>query len=114
MNEDWFDRFVTAIREDGREMRAISLAAGCGPNYVQQITKNGKRPGVDRFVRILNVLGSASTLYILTGLQMSEDDEAFFRLAASMDPKLKKEALRFFRSLRDASGNKAPDPDPAD
>ena len=103
MADDWYNRFVKAIQDDGRDLKAISLAAHCGPNYVQQMIKDGKRPGVDKFLAILNVLGSASALYVLTGLEMTAEDEAFFRAVAKLDPELKAEAYRFFQKLQASS-----------
>lgn len=103
MDSGWYERFLRAIEEDDRDMKAISRAAGLGPNYVQQMVKDGKRPGVDRFMAILNTLGSASALYVLTGINMSEEDEEFFRVVGSLDPELKAEAHRFFRKLKETS-----------
>ena len=110
MADGWYERFVGAIKADGRDLKAISLAARCGENYVQQMIKDGKRPGVDKFMAILSVLGSASALYVLTGLEMTEEDEAFFRAASSLDPDLKAEAYRFFRRLQATPDKKEPPP----
>lgn len=74
MDDKWFDRFLELIEADGRGMKAISLAAKCGENYVQQMVKNGKRPTVDKFMAILDVLGSASAVYVLTGFKLSQAD----------------------------------------
>jgi hypothetical protein len=108
MNKDWYSRFVEMIEKDGRDMKAISQAAGCGPNYVQQMVRNGKRPTVDRFLAILNVLGSASAMYVLTGHERTPEDDEFIRVVASLDPELRAEAYRFFRALRAKSGGQEP------
>lgn len=112
MNQDWYGRFVDAIRKDGRDLKTISKAAGCGPNYVQQIIKDNKRPTVDRFMAILHVLGSPSALYVLTGHEPSPDDEDFIRLFSGLDPKLRAEAHRFFRALQDRPGTQGPSDEP--
>ncbi len=114
MVNGWYERFVGAIKADGRDLKAISLAARCGENYVQQMIKDGKRPGVDKFMAILTVLGSASALYVLTGLEMTDEDEAFFRAASALDPKLKAEAYRFFQTIQESAGKTARSPDPQD
>lgn len=77
-------------------MKEISKAADCGPNYVQQMLKNGKRPTLDRFIRILQVLGLGPAMYILTGHERTSEDEEFMLAVAGRDPKLKAEARRFF------------------
>lgn len=103
MVEGWYQRFVNAIEQDGRDLKAISLAARCGENYVQQMLRDGKRPSVDKFMSILGVLGSASAFYVLMGIEMTDEDEAFFRAALSLDPALKAEAYRFFRTLQETT-----------
>lgn len=100
MNEDWFDRLEAAIKADGRDMKTISLAAKCGPNYVQQMLKERKRPGVDKFISIISVLGSAKAFEILTGQRLNADDLEFIRMASLLDPEAKKAAVSFFQSLK--------------
>lgn len=113
MLEDWYPRFAKAIEDDGRAMKEISRAAGCGPNYVQQMLKNGKRPTLDRFIRILQVLGPGPAMYILTGHEKTSEDEEFMLAVAGLDPKLKAEARRFLSVLKDRLDNPKPsDADP--
>lgn len=114
MKKDWFDRLVDAIKGDGRDLKAISLAARCGPNYVQQMIKNGKRPGVDRFLAILEALGSASAFHVLTGYEFTAEDEEFFRAVANLDPDLKKDAYGFLLKLQATSSKKELLPGPQD
>lgn len=101
MSEDWFDRFKRAIDRDPRPARQISLAAGLGVNYVQQSLKDGKKMSADNLIRILDVLGSASALYIFTGIDLTGEEEEVFRLLSGLDPKLRSAALAFFRDLKD-------------
>jgi hypothetical protein len=100
MNADWFDRLEAAIKADGRDMKTISLAAKCGPNYVQQMLKERKRPGVDKFISIISVLGSAKAFEILTGQRLNDEDLEFIRLASLLEPEAKKAAVSFFQSLQ--------------
>ena len=107
MADDWYSRLVSAIRADGRDMRALSLAAKCGPNYIQQMIKDGKRPTVDKLMSILDVLGEAKTFEILTGAQLTAEDLEFVRLTSSLDGDAKRAALSFFQALQakqDSSG----------
>ena len=100
MSETWFDRLQAAVQADGRPLREISLAAKCGVNYLQQIFKDRKEPGVDRLISILNVLGTGSTLYVLTGRTFTREDEEFLSLVLGLDPSLRDKALGFFHALQ--------------
>jgi hypothetical protein len=61
MSETWKDRLLKAVDDDGRSDRAISLAAGFGPNFVSQMrgTKAAapKKPNVEYVRRLASVLG---------------------------------------------------------
>lgn len=112
MESGWYDRFIDAVKADERDPKAISLEAGCGQNYLQQIMKYRKRPGVDRFVRILNVLGSASALYIILGIDATQRDEEFFRVAVGLDGDLKEDAYRLLEKIKGREDKPAPRPSP--
>lgn len=100
MNEDWFPRLLAAIDSDGRSKRAISMAAGLGPNFVQQMSKDGKVPGADKLLAILNALGTARTFYVLTGIEMRAEDEEMFREFLSLPVEMREKLLGFARSFR--------------
>lgn len=100
MQDDWFTRFREVLASDGRSKREISVAAGFGVNYVQQALKDEKEMGAGKLMSILRVLGSAQSLYVLTGIKMGPDDEEFFRIALSLPPELRSGALEFFRALQ--------------
>lgn len=60
---EWRRRLVEAIKASDKSMRSISLGAGLGPNYIQQLLKDGKEPTIGVFAAIaaeLNV--SVATL----------------------------------------------------
>jgi transcriptional regulator with XRE-family HTH domain len=57
MPEDWFDRLKQVIADDGRTQRVISIAAGMGPNYVQQMLKKDQPPKLNTLERLMEVLG---------------------------------------------------------
>ncbi len=73
MNEGWYSRLVEAIEKDGRSHRAISLAAGLGPNYVHQMIADGKEPGTAKFVRLLESLGAEASLYVTLGFELTPE-----------------------------------------
>ena len=99
MADGWFERLVAALEADGRGMRALSLAAKCGPNYIQQMISNGKRPTVDKLLAILDVLGEERALEILIGTRLSKTDIDFIQFFSKLDPSAKDVALSFFRTL---------------
>lgn len=104
MENGWFDRLKEAIESDPRSPRAISLAAKCGPNYVQQMLKEGKEPGSDRLARLLDVLGTSGAMYVLAGIRMSDDDRELLKAITPLSPELRASALRFLTELA-ASGS---------
>lgn len=100
MRNGWFDRLKQAIERDPRSMTAISLAAGCGQNYVQQMFRDGKEPGADRLARLIDVLGETSGLYVLTGLDLTDADLEFLRIARQLSPDAKARAADLFRAMK--------------
>lgn len=107
MENTWFDRLIEAIKADGRDMRTISLAAKCGPNYVQQMIKDNKHPGIDRFIRIVNVLGASKAFHILTGKALSDADLEFLATASQLDEDTKKQAVSLFRTILEKQESQA-------
>jgi hypothetical protein len=82
MKGNWRDRLLAAIDEDGRSDRAISLAAGLGPNFIGQLrgTKSAapKKPNIEYVRKISSALGRE--LSSIVG-QTDEDDEQQLRSA---------------------------------
>ena len=103
MRGGWQKRLFEAIENDGRDMKAISLAAGCGQNYVQQMIRDGKRPRIDNFVRILKTLGRASSLYIILGTDLTQQDEELYNLVAGLSDDQQRAAIEFLRTLQSSS-----------
>lgn len=59
-NPQWFELLKEMIEKDGRPQRAISLAAGLGPNYVQQMVQKNQLPKpatIEKLLAILNPKG---------------------------------------------------------
>ena len=109
--DDWQKRFWQAVDEDGRSARAISLAAGLGPNYLDQ-ARARKSLKVAGLVAVLEEMGASTLLYVLTGVKMDERAVQFLTVAAELnDPALIQEALTFFERLLEVSKTRKPDPD---
>jgi len=100
MDDKWFDRLLEAIQRDGRDMKAISLAAKLGENYVQQMVKDRKKPKIDSLVKLLSALGRADTLYIVTGTKFTDEDRRLLAVAAELDDEGKRALISAFVALR--------------
>jgi hypothetical protein len=103
MDTGWFDRLLEAVERDGRDMKAISLAAGLGPNFVQQMVRYRKAPKIDSFVKLMKALGQSDVLYIITGNQFSDVDQQLYQIAAGLGDEDKKALIAAFAALRPPS-----------
>lgn len=99
MEKEIFARLIEVIDRDERSDNKISTDAGLGRNFVQQLKKTGRTPGIDRLMMLLNTLGRHSTVYILTGLTVDESDVEALELISALPQDAKQNALAFFRSL---------------
>ncbi len=102
MEDGWFERLKAEIEGDQRTLRQLSNDAGVGVNYVQQMLKDGKKPGADRLARLLSALGGETSLYILTGVRASQEDLELLRVVNGMSAQAKRKARELFQAL--ASG----------
>lgn len=83
MHEGWKDRLLQAIDADGRSDRAISLAAGLGPNFISQMrgttTAAPKKPNIEYVRKLADALGK--DLHSIVG---PSDDDADARLRSAL------------------------------
>ena len=80
MNESWLTRLKALIEADGRSLRQVSIDAGLGPNFVQQMLKDGKDPTIEKLQAVLLALGQDKLLFVMTGVDLSPSDIEFLRL----------------------------------
>lgn len=99
MDDNWFPRLLQALKDDPRSMRKISMDAGLGPNFVQQMISDGKQPGVDKLAKLLDALGYTKMIYILTGISFTEADAAAVRLLLGLPPETRQKATDLFRTI---------------
>lgn len=68
MNHDialvWRDRLHERLTETGRSMRDVSMKAGLGPNYVQQILTNGGDPTIRNLMAVASELDTSVSYLI--------------------------------------------------
>lgn len=83
MAEGWRERLKERIDQDERSMRALSRAIGHGPNFVQQLLKDGKDPGFQKLADLLSVLGPDATVYVTSGIRLGTPDQLRATLAAN-------------------------------
>lgn len=107
MDDLWFDRLLSVVERDGRDMKALSADAGLGENYVQQMVKYRKMPTVRSLVKLLDALGRADTLYIVTGEQFTPIDRRLLSVAAELDDEGKRALIAAFAALRAAAPERA-------
>lgn len=110
--DDWRSRLMEAVQRDGRSMRAISIAAGHGPNYLQQVLRDQKDPGFGRVARILDVMGTSTMLYVISGTEITDEDAEMLRIVLSLPPTVRSEARDLFRAIQ--AREELPEPPPSD
>lgn len=106
MQDGWYNRLLVAVEKDGRSKRDLSKAAGRGVNFVQQLFRNGKEPGADKLASLLDALGPEAALYVMTGLEMSAEDQALLQFLSNYGPEEKKAARAVIEAVlvRQAAG----------
>lgn len=112
MKDGWIDRLWKVLDADQRSLRAISIAANLGVNYLSQTRLRGTHPVTDKLASILDVLGPEAALYVMTGLEVSAEDQAFLRLLANYRPDQKRAVRHLIEAAleRQESAEVAPSP----
>jgi len=82
---NWKDRLLHAVELDGRSDRAISLAAGLGPNFLNQLRNSDKEPGIEHVHMLAREL-RLSMYTLFTGLEATPEDEEFLALWQAATP----------------------------
>ncbi len=82
--DDWFTRLKQAIEADGRAHKTISLAAGLGQNYVQQMFAKDQAPKPATLEKILAVLGPDALSAVGSPYPQPEYREADVKAPISM------------------------------
>jgi len=103
---DWFVRLSGEIERrvmlDDKiySYRNISLGAGLGPNYVEQLLKSQgrKNPQISEFTKLCEYL-NLSLVYVLTGVEMSHRDEEFNSIWARLDPDAQEHVMNVLRRI---------------
>lgn len=99
MNRDWFPRLLAVIEKDPRSKRKLSQDAGLGDNFVQQMIKNGKQPGAENLQALLDTLGYTKMIYVLTGIELLDEDEGAIRALLSLPAATRQKAKDLFLAI---------------
>jgi transcriptional regulator with XRE-family HTH domain len=102
MMEAWQKRLEDSVRADGRKPRAISIAAGLGPNYLSEIFTKGKIPSVDNLLKLCAELHVSAT-FVLTGSEVTPESEEMLSLLAGLGAEEQATILALARQLAKAS-----------
>lgn len=100
---DWLERLIAEIEREAerskRSYRSMSIAAGFGANYIQQLISNPRRsPGFDEVVRLCEML-NVSITYIVTGADISHEDEKFLGRFRSLSDEQRRRFLGLLESF---------------
>jgi len=107
---NWRNRLIEAIKNDERSYRALSLEAGLGPNYVNQLlAPNSRGPTAAALIKLLNAL-KVSPTYIITGAPLSPETEELLDLVGRMTPESREKLIAFLRSEQVPSRDTKPPP----
>lgn len=85
LNSDgWKERLFLAVKQDGRSERAISLAAGLGENYLNQVRLYNKEPGIEHLLRLGAELRVSLAYLILGREDISPEEEELLEFLRTM------------------------------
>ena len=74
---------MKAVDADSRSDRAISMDAGLGQNFVNELRNTDKEPGTDKLMKLIAELG-VSAAEILLDVEITPEDEQFLRLLKNL------------------------------
>lgn len=89
-------------------MRALSIAAGRGPNFISQMIKDKKQPGADNLAQILEHFTQEDSLYVITGLRLSADELELITAVSALSVDSRRVFLEFLETLKDPQENSMP------
>ncbi|AGT09978.1 hypothetical protein [Paracoccus aminophilus] len=99
MKDGWISRLKAAIDDDGRSLRAISTAAGLGPNYLEQTFNRGSSPVQQKLAAILDELGQDAAVFVYTGVRANAQTIEYLNLLAEAPEDLRQSTLDLLAKL---------------
>jgi transcriptional regulator with XRE-family HTH domain len=99
MAEGWKERLKAAIKADGRDLKAISLAAGLGPNFCSQFMADRSEPKLKQLLKLAPELG-VSLNQIILGNDITPELEAFAQEFQALPPDVQAALLKIVKGQR--------------
>jgi transcriptional regulator with XRE-family HTH domain len=100
MIDDWKERLLAAIEADGRSYRAISMAAGLGPNFVNQFRREEKEPAAKHVIMLAKALNMSLSHLFLGNDEVTAEHEELFRLLQGSTPEGRDLALKLLSAVK--------------
>lgn len=97
MEDKWKDRLLEAIDADDRSDRAISLSAGLGVNFVNELRNTSKEPSLQKVLKLAAEL-DLSLSYLFIGYELTKDDEDLLFVLRSLPAEAKAGLLTALRA----------------
>jgi transcriptional regulator with XRE-family HTH domain len=97
MADDWKQRLLDAVEKDGRSDRAISLAAGLGPSFVNELRRTEKEPGIQRVLKLAAELNVSLATLFLGREDITPQDEELLQLARQTSAEEREAILTLWR-----------------
>lgn len=111
--EDWRKRLLAAVDADERSDRALSVAAGLGVNFVNELRTSSKASRVDKVLALAKTL-NLSLGHVFSGFDLSAEDEADLSLFLSLSPESRKAILVLAQQIVAGERAEAAAPAPQD
>lgn len=99
MMDGWRERLLAAVDADPRSDRAISLKAGLGPNFLNNLRNNETEPGIKKVLKLAQEL-NVSLAALFLGQETTPEDEEFLTLLQSASSAERDGLLTLLRARR--------------
>lgn len=100
MTDEWRERLIEAANKSGRSDRDISLAAGLGPSFMNELRRTDKVPTVKRVLMLAAELNVSLAAVFLGRDDISPQDEEMLALAHQVSPEEREALLTLWRARR--------------
>lgn len=95
-DDKWKDRLSAAIKDSGKSMREVSLAAGRGPGYISGIFSDNKDPTIEHLMAVCDAV-PVSLAHVLYGFDITPED-ADLLAAMKRSPETREAVLTLIRT----------------
>lgn len=105
---NWKARLKDGIKANKKSQRAVSIAAGLGPGYVNDMIKNDKDATIGHLLAVCRA-AELSIYKVLGDFDITPQTEEFLRLLTNADEATQQSILHLLQTARrEAPGSPAP------